>query len=56
LLGATRRRFLLSEEGKVKGEQLELGTLQETTLPRLCLVIYLGEFLQRKNRCQLATA
>jgi len=48
LLGATRRRFLLSEEDEVIGEQLELGPLLESTLPRLCLVIYFSEFLQRK--------
>ena len=47
-LGATRRRFLLSEEGEVMGEQLELGALLKSTLPRLCLVIYFAEFLQRK--------
>ena len=48
MLGATCRRFLLSEEGEVISEQLELGALLESTLPRLCLVIYFGEFLQRK--------
>ena len=45
LLGATRRRFLLSEEGEVIGEQLELGALLESPFPRLCLVIYFSEFL-----------
>jgi len=48
MLGATRRRFLFSEEGEVIGEQLELGALLESTFPHLCLVIYFSEFLQRK--------
>ena len=48
MLGASCHRFLLSEEGEVISEQLELGALLESTLPCLCLVIYFSEFLQRK--------
>jgi hypothetical protein len=44
-LGTCRSRFLLSEEGKVITEQFELAALLESTLPRLCLVVYFSEFL-----------
>ncbi len=48
-LGACRSRFLLSEWGKVKLEQFELGALLESARPRLYLIIYISEFLPRKG-------
>ena len=48
-LGTCCSRFFLSEEGKVKPEQFELCAFLESTLSRLYLVIYFGEFLPRKE-------
>jgi hypothetical protein len=43
------RPFVLSEEDEIVIKQLELGTLLESTLSRLCLVIDLGKFLPSSN-------
>jgi hypothetical protein len=48
-LSARCRRFFLGEDDKVMLEQLELGSVLKSTLPRLCLIIYVGEFLPRKK-------
>jgi hypothetical protein len=48
-LGTRRRPFVLSGEDEIMTEQLKFGALLESMLPRLCLVIHFGEFLQRKS-------
>jgi hypothetical protein len=49
LLGACTRPFVLSEEDEIIIEQLELGTLLESTLPRIRLVIDFRKFLPRNK-------